>query len=123
MQTLSALAHLDYNQASSHSYEDAFLVLQRLKLSNESREELFRRMTFNIIARNQDDHVKNIAFLMDKKGQWSLSPSYDVSYNYHLKGLDWATPDEYEWEKGQFHVKDFTEIAKFAQMVRGERAK
>ncbi len=123
MQTLSALAHLDYNQASSHSYEDAFLVLQRLKLSNESREELFRRMTFNIIARNQDDHVKNIAFLMDKKGQWSLSPSYDVSYNYQPQGA-WTGQHQMSMngKRDNFTLKDFTEIAKFAQMVRGRES-
>lgn len=120
MQTLSALAHLDYNQASVHSYEDAFLVLRRLKLSQDSREELFRRMTFNIIARNQDDHVKNIAFLMDRRGKWSLSPAYDVSYNYQPQGI-WTGKHQMSMngKRDNFTLKDFSETAKFAQMVRG----
>jgi len=120
MQTLGALAHLDYNQAAAHSYEDAFLALHRLKLSPESREELFRRITFNIIARNQDDHVKNIAFLMDKRGRWSLSPAYDVSYNYQPQGA-WTRQHQMSMngKRDDFTVKDFTETAKFAQMIRG----
>jgi len=120
MQTLGALTHLDYNQASVHSYEDAFLVLQRLKLPRESREELFRRMVFNIIARNQDDHVKNIAFLMDKRGRWTLSPAYDISYNYQPEGA-WTGQHQMSMngKRDNFTQKDFSETAEFAQMVRG----
>jgi len=94
--------------------------LHRLKLSPESREELFRRITFNIIARNQDDHVKNIAFLMDKRGRWSLSPAYDVSYNYQPQGA-WTGQHQMSMngKRDDFMVKDFTETAKFAQMIRG----
>ena len=82
MQTLGALAHLDYNQPRAHSYEQAFQVLRQLGLAAASREELYRRCVFNLISRNQDDHVKNIAFLMDERGYWSLSPAYDLTYGY-----------------------------------------
>jgi serine/threonine-protein kinase HipA len=82
MQTLCALAHYDYNDAYSWSYEDAFRVILKLNLGYPAIEQLFRRMIFNIIARNQDDHTKNISFLMDKEGKWSLSPAYDVTYAY-----------------------------------------
>ena len=68
MQSLGALAHFDFNQAGAHSYEQAFLAIRRLALPMAAVEEQFRRMLFNIVARNQDDHVKNIAFLMDKRG-------------------------------------------------------
>jgi serine/threonine-protein kinase HipA len=71
MQSLGALGHFDFNDAGSHSYEQAIMVIRRLGLSMDDIEEQFRRMAFNIVARNQDDHVKNIAFLMDKKGKWS----------------------------------------------------
>jgi len=91
MQTLGALAHLDYNQAGAHSYEQVFDVMRRLGLPLVSMEEQFRRMLFNVVARNQDDHVKNIAFLMDKAGQWTLAPAYDVTYSYNPSGVWTAT--------------------------------
>ena len=86
MQTLGALAHFDYNQAGAHSYEQAFEVMRRLGLPMTDAEEMFRRMVFNVMARNQDDHVKNIAFLMDRSGTWTLAPAYDVAYNYNPQG-------------------------------------
>lgn len=80
MQSLAALAHYDYNSPESYTYEQAFQVMRQLNLPMDQMEELFRRMTFNVVARNQDDHVKNIAFLMDRNGVWSLSPAYDVTW-------------------------------------------
>lgn len=80
MQSLAALAHYDYCSPDSYTYEQAFQVMRRLNLPMDQMEELFRRMTFNVVARNQDDHVKNIAFLMDRDGVWSLAPSYDVNW-------------------------------------------
>jgi len=85
LQTLCAIAHFDYNYPASYSYEQAFQVLRQLKLSYENTDQLFLRMIFNVIARNQDDHTKNISFLMDKKGNWSLSPAYDVTFAYDPK--------------------------------------
>ncbi len=87
MQTLGALVHLDYNQPRAHSYEQAFQVLRQLGLTAASREELYRRCVFNLISRNQDDHVKNIAFLMDERGIWSLSPAYDLTYGHDAANL------------------------------------
>ncbi len=90
MQSLGALAHFDFNNAGAHAYEQAFLVIRQLHLPMDAVEEQFRRMTFNLMARNQDDHVKNIAFLMDKMGGWSLAPAFDVIYSYNLTGgMDW----------------------------------
>jgi serine/threonine-protein kinase HipA len=86
MQSLGALAHFDYNLAGAYSYEQALLVIRTLNLPMSSVEEMFRRMVFNIVARNQDDHVKNIAFLMDKSGQWSLAPAFDVTYSVQPSG-------------------------------------
>lgn len=80
MQSLAALAHYDYCSPDSYTYEQAFQVMRRLGLPMDQMEELFRRMTFNVVARNQDDHVKNIAFLMDREGVWSLAPAYDVTW-------------------------------------------
>ena len=79
MQSLGAMAHYDFNMAGAYAYEQALLVIRQLGLPMEAIEQQYRRMVFNIIARNQDDHVKNIAFLMDKSGRWSLSPAFDVT--------------------------------------------
>jgi len=87
MQSLGALAHFDFNMAAAYAYEQAFQVMRRLELPMRSIEQQFRRMLFNVVARNQDDHVKNIAFLMDKSGAWSLSPAFDVTYAYNPAGV------------------------------------
>jgi len=75
MQSFCALAHFDFNHAGAYSCEQALLTIRQLNLPMAAVEEQFRRMAFNIIARNQDDHVKNIAFLMDREGRWSLAPA------------------------------------------------
>jgi hypothetical protein len=89
MQSLGALAHCDYNEPGSYSYEQAFLVVRQLQLPMRDLEEQYRRMVFNLVARNQDDHVKNIAFLMDRTGQWSLSPGFDITWSFNPTG-DWT---------------------------------
>jgi serine/threonine-protein kinase HipA len=86
MQTLCGMAPYDYKMLHAYSYEQAFQVMRRLRLPYSQAEEMFRRMVFNVIARNQDDHTKNISFLMDKSGRWSLSPAYDMSWSYNPKG-------------------------------------
>ena len=86
MQSLAALAHLDFNQPGANSYEQAFQVIRRLGLPSTAAEQQFRRMVFNVVARNQDDHVKNIAFLMDRSGHWSLSPAFDLVYAHNPEG-------------------------------------
>ena len=80
MQTLGALAHYDYNMPGAYSYEQAAHIIERLEIGQKAVEQFFRRMVFNIITRNQDDHVKNISFLMSRTGQWYLAPAYDVTY-------------------------------------------
>lgn len=89
MQTLCGLAHYDFNVAGAYAYEQAFAVARALALPPVALEELFRRVVFNLLARNQDDHTKNIAFLMDQSGCWSLAPAYDVTYSYNPDG-EWT---------------------------------
>ncbi len=86
MQSLGAIAHYDLNMARTNSYEQALGAASRLGLSMDEREQMFRRMVFNVVARNQDDHVKNIAFLMNKAGRWSLTPAFDVTYAFNPQG-------------------------------------
>lgn len=120
MQSLGALAHYDFNQAGAYAYEQAFLVIRQLGLPMEAVEEQFRRMAFNVVARNQDDHVKNIAFLMDKTGRWSLSPAFDVSYSFNPSG---AWTDRHQMtlngKRDGFTIADFQACAKTALMKRG----
>jgi len=120
MQSLCALAHFDFNDAGAYSYEQALMTIRQLGLPMEAIEEQFRRMAFNIIARNHDDHVKNIAFLMDKAGAWSLAPAFDVTYSYNPSGL-WTGMQQMAMngKRDGFTVADFRASAKNAMMKRG----
>ena len=86
MQTLCGIAHYDYRLHRAYSYEQAFNVMRTLKLPYSQAQEMFRRMVFNVIVRNQDDHTKNISFLMGEDGVWRLSPAYDMGYSYNPNG-------------------------------------
>lgn len=123
MQSLCAMAHYDYNMAGTWSYEQALLVLRQLALPMESIEQQFRRMVFNIIARNQDDHAKNIAFLMDKSGHWSLSPAFDVTYSYNPAGA-WTARHQMtvNGKTDGFTLDDLEACARTASMKRGRAA-
>jgi serine/threonine-protein kinase HipA len=123
MQSLCALAHFDFNQAGAYAYEQAILTIRQLRLPMEAVEEQFRRMVFNIMARNQDDHVKNIAFLMNKQGQWSLAPAFDVTYSYNPSGAWTATHQmTLNGKRDGFAMEDFDSCAKAAMMKRGRAA-
>jgi serine/threonine-protein kinase HipA len=120
MQSLCALAHYDFNMAGAYSYEQALLVIRQLGLPMSSIEEMFRRMVFNIIARNQDDHVKNIAFLMDKSGTWSLAPAFDMIYSFNPSG-SWTASHQMtaNGKRDNFTLEDFKACARSASMKRG----
>jgi len=120
-QTLAALAHYDFNLAGAYGYEQAILAMRALDLGPEAIEQLFRRMVFNIVARNQDDHVKNIAFLMDRRGQWSLAPAYDVTWSYNPTG-DWTSAHQMtlNGKRDGFTLSDFEACAEVALLKRGE---
>jgi len=87
MQSLCGIAHYDFNMAGAYSYEQALLVMQQIGLPKTEMSQLYRRMVFNIVARNQDDHTKNIAFLMTPDGEWKLSPAFDVTYSHNPAGV------------------------------------
>lgn len=91
MQTLCGIAHFDFRIHRAYSYEQAFSVMRALHLPYSEAQEMFRRMVFNVVARNQDDHTKNISFLMDESGKWRLSPAYDMGYAYNPNGRWTAT--------------------------------
>ncbi|MBK8116093.1 MAG: type II toxin-antitoxin system HipA family toxin [Candidatus Accumulibacter sp.] len=124
MQSLCALAHYDFNMAGAYSYEQALLVMRQLQLPMQAIEQLFRRMAFNIVARNQDDHVKNIAFLMNKAGEWSLSPAFDITYSFNPSG-EWTASHQMTMngKRDHFMLEDFIACARTASMKRGRAAK
>lgn len=121
MQSLAAMAHYDFHMAGAYGYEQAILIMRDLGLERDAVEQLFRRMVFNIVARNQDDHVKNIAFLMDRKGRWSLAPAFDVTYSYNPTG-DWTSAHQMSLngKRDGFTMNDFESCGKLARLKRGE---
>jgi serine/threonine-protein kinase HipA len=113
MQTLCGLAHFDYNQAGAYSYEQAFQIIRKMNLSHEDTIQLYRRMVFNIVARNQDDHTKNISFLMEENGKWHLSPAYDVTFSYDSSN-QWLSTHQMmiNGKRDNFIISDIEKIAK-----------
>jgi serine/threonine-protein kinase HipA len=112
MQTLGALEHFDFNQAGAYSYEQAIAAMLKLNLPAPQVQQQFRRAVFNVVARNQDDHVKNIAFLMDKAGQWKLSPAYDIAYSYNPSGA-WTSQHQMSinGKRDDFELNDLVALA------------
>lgn len=120
MASLCALAHYDYNLPGAYSYEQALQVIRKLDLGPNAVEQQFRRMVFNLLARNHDDHVKNIAFLMDKRGRWRLSPAFDVAFSYNPEG-DWTARHQMSvnGKYEGFTLEDLQACARNASMKRG----
>lgn len=88
--SLCALDHSDYKKPGSYSYEQLFAVARKMRLSRQEAIEIYRRMVFNVVARNQDDHAKNFAFLLDRSDlKWRLAPAYDIAYSYR-KDSHWV---------------------------------
>jgi serine/threonine-protein kinase HipA len=87
MQTLCAMAHLDFKQIATHDYSQFFQTIKSLGLPESDLIEGFRRMVFNVLAANCDDHTKNFSFVMDSSGTWRLSPAYDVTHAYNPEGI------------------------------------
>lgn len=112
MQTLCALSHFDYKKAGIYSYEDAFEEMRALGLPYPDMDQFYKRMVFNVVARNQDDHTKNIAFLMDQSGEWRLSPAYDLTWSYNPAG-DWTNVHQMSinQKRDNFSTSDLLEVA------------
>jgi serine/threonine-protein kinase HipA len=123
MQSLGGLQHFDFNLEGAYSYEQALLTIRELGLPMDVVEQQFRRMAFNVVARNQDDHVKNIAFLMDRGGAWSLSPAYDVAYAFNPTRR-WTRHHQMSvnGKRDDFALEDFVRCAAVASMKRGRAA-
>lgn len=120
MQTVGALEHVSYNEPGTYSYEQALLLIRGMRMGMASVEQLFRRMVFNVLARNQDDHVKNIALLMDRGGGWSLAPAYDVTWAWK-PGNPWLDSHQMSinGKRDGFSVSDLRAVAGVAGLKRG----
>lgn len=112
MQSFGAMMHYNFNSAGAHSYEQALEAIKQLGLSSHDIEQQIRRAIFNVLARNQDDHVKNIAFLMNRQGQWTLSPAFDVTYSYNPNG-DWTSQHQMSLngKRDKFETNDLITFA------------
>ncbi|EPR7133845.1 TPA: type II toxin-antitoxin system HipA family toxin [Vibrio vulnificus] len=119
VQTLNGLAHIDYKKPGSFSYAELFGIARQLKLSAVDAEQLFKRMTFNIIARNHDDHSKNFAFMLKqdrlKKDKWTLAPAYDLAYSYK-PGSKWVNSHwmSLNGKRDNFTRSDFYSLEKLS---------
>ena len=114
MQSLCAITHVDFNQIGAYSYEETLVVMKRMGLSRIDLEQQVVRAVFNIMARNQDDHVKNIAFLMNPAGEWRLSPAFDISYAYDPLGR-WTSQHQM-WLNGKRDHFTKDDLAAFAEL-------
>jgi serine/threonine-protein kinase HipA len=115
MQSLCAMMHFDFNQPDAYSYEQALQTIRRIDMPVEDVEQQFRRAVFNVIARNHDDHVKNIAYLMNKSGEWRLSPAFDVAYSYNPSGA-WTSRHQMSinGKRDGFEIDDLLALGKSA---------
>ena len=124
MQSLGAIAHYDYRQPASYSYEQAIQVIRRLGLPRKDMDQQVLRAMFNVVGRNCDNHVKNIAFLMDRRGEWRLSPAFDVSYAWNPSG-EWTSQHQMSvnGKRDGFMREDLLALAKAADIkkVRAEQ--
>ncbi len=124
MQSLCALGHFDFNQAGAYSYEQALQMAEDLGTTPDERRQLYRRMLFNVAARNHDDHTKNIAFLMDKSGSWTLSPAFDVTYSYNPTG-EWTNQHQMSinGKRTDFELEDLLAVGRRFRVIGIRRAK
>ncbi|MEM7081264.1 MAG: type II toxin-antitoxin system HipA family toxin [Pseudomonadota bacterium] len=123
MQSLCAIRHFDFNQPDAWSYEQAIQTMLLLHLPMGDVEQQFRRAVFNVLARNHDDHVKNIAYLMDKVGDWRLSPAFDVTYSWNPSGA-WTSRHQMSinGKRDHFVKDDLIELARLGG-IKAARAK
>jgi serine/threonine-protein kinase HipA len=112
MQSLCAIAHFDFNMAGIYAYEQCLDVLLKLGLGYDALEQMYRRLIFNVVARNQDDHTKNIAFLMDDNGLWRLAPAFDMMWAYNPSGL-WTNQHQMSvnGKRDGFELNDLLTVA------------
>ncbi len=118
VQTLAALCHFDYWESGAHSYEQVIMTMRQLGLPKSMLEEQVLRTIYNLVGCNQDDHVKNISFMMDRHGKWSLSPAYDLC---HAQGSAFTRNHQLSLngKTHSFTKEDLKHLAEYAGLPRG----
>jgi serine/threonine-protein kinase HipA len=118
-QSLCAMLHFDFNRPDAYSYEQALGVVRRLGMPARDVEQQYRRAVFNVLGRNHDDHVKNIAYLMNKRGEWRLAPAFDVAYSYNPTGA-WTSRHQMSvnGKRDDFVLDDLVSLARAADIKR-----
>lgn len=122
IQTLCAIQHFDYNNIYGYSYEQVFQTMRLLRLKYPEAEQIFRRMVFNVLATNCDDHTKNISFRLVQDGEWKLSPAYDVCYSYDPENV-WVNQQtlSINGKHRDIGKKDLMTVAKANNIKKGEK--
>ena len=120
--TLNGIAHIDYKSPGSFSYEELIMTIRKLKLSAIEAEQIVRRMIFNTVARNHDDHAKNFAFILDDNNKWNLAPAYDVAYSYK-PGSDWVNQHwmSLNGKRDNFILDDLLSISNLSPLFTKEK--
>jgi serine/threonine-protein kinase HipA len=118
-QSLCAMMHFDFNRPDAYSYEQALAVIRRLRMPAGDSEQQYRRAVFNVLGRNHDDHVKNIAYLMNKRGEWRLAPAFDVVYSYNPTGA-WTSRHQMSinGKRDGFELEDLLVLARATDIKR-----
>ncbi|MEA1897219.1 MAG: type II toxin-antitoxin system HipA family toxin [Bacteroidota bacterium] len=121
VQSFCAMQHYDFDDVTSYSYEQLFETMRMLELPYPQAEQLFRRMVFNVASSNCDDHTKNFAFIMDKKGVWNLSPAFDVCHSYK-PGSTWVSQQSLSVNGKRKNISrdDFLLVAKVMNIKKAE---
>lgn len=121
VQTLCALQHFDYNDMFGYSYEQVFQTMRILRLKYPDAEQMFRRMVFNVLATNYDDHTKNFSFLLKKGGNWELAPAYDVCFSFNPTNA-WLSQQtlSINGKRQNIFKNDLLTIAKTNNIKKGE---
>ena len=117
VQTFAAIEHFDYYESGVYSYEQLLTTMRKLNVSQSAIEEQFRRIVFNVVGCNQDDHVKNFGFMMDRQGNWDITPAYDLC---HAEGSDFTRFHQLSINNktSDFILEDLKHLAKFARLPR-----
>ena len=117
IQTFAAVAHFDYYESGAYSYEQLFMTMRELNMPQSAIEEQFRRVVFNLVGCNQDDHVKNFGFMMDRKGNWDIAPAYDLC---HAEGSNFTRFHQLRINSklSNFETSDLKYLAQYARLPR-----
>lgn len=115
----AGLSHFDRDTTGSYTYEQLILNIRELGLGQDNVTEIFKRAVFNIVGRNQDDHTKNFGFLMNKKGEWTLSPAFDMTYSYDPTGK-WTKVHQIKLNGKQdnFTIEDILKFGKYCNLTK-----